>query len=233
MLKAYLTFFEHYPLYLGVFITIIPLVILARKWGQLHIAFRFLFLYLLWKLFSDLLMVHMASLGKNNIFFYNLTAILRYTLLSGMIYHIYETPAFKKLLLVVSAAFLPFSIWDNYYSNLKIPTFNDLLPTKYALVIECILMILWILLFFYEIIHSLRIRNLLRSPLFLTAAGWLLFYASLVFFAPLIYYIYRWDEPLHLGIIYMIPDLVEMLTIVVMIFAAGFIRPGRRLNHVS
>ncbi len=227
MLKAYITFLKVYPLYWGIFFTLVPLALLLRKWGHLYIAYKFLFFYLLWKFVSDQLMVCYAAAGQNNLYLYNLTVPMRYALLSGMVYHFYESTVFKRFLTTISPAFICFFLWDVYASNKEIGSLNQHLVTRYALMVECILMILWILLYFYEVLQSLRIKNLLRAPSFLISAAWLLFYASLVLVAPLMYYIYRWDGRLDLGSLLLIPDYTEMLSIMITALAVSFIHNNK------
>lgn len=205
------------------FITLIPIGILFFKRRRLDISFRFLLVYLVGKLLTDSLMIYYASTGQNNIWLHNLVVPFRYFMLSSVFYHLLESPRFKKWIRISVPLFLILALGDVYFSNSQSSSLSEHLYIRYGGIVECLLMLLWILLYFYEVFSSLKIANLLRSPGFLVATAWLFYYASLVFFVPLFYYVYRIGSRLDLGYLQFIPDLMEILVIIILTVGVSFI----------
>lgn len=222
-MREIILFLKTYPLYFGVFLTLIPIGILLSKGRQGGVAYQLLLACLVTKIASDLLMIYYAAKGMNNLWLHNLMVPIRYFLLSGMIYHFLETPHFKKWIRISWSLFLVFIASDIYLSNKQIIFTEEHRYVRYSGVVECVLMLLWILLYFYEIMQSLKIANLLKSPAFLISVAWLLHYAALVFFAPLFYYMYRSKLTLDLGILEIIPDCMEYLAVVIISVGVSFI----------
>ncbi len=222
-MKEILVFLKYYPLYTGVFITLVPIGIMIYKWKRLDASFRLLFLYLACKLVADIAMIYYAATGQNNIWIHNLMVPLRYVLLSGMFFYFLESPRSKYGIRVSIPLFLILAFADIYYSDNEGSPIDEYFYVRYSGIVECLLMLLWILLYFYELFRSLKIENLLKSPRFLTAVAWLCFYASMVFFTPVFYYISRSRRIIELGILEIVPDCMEILTVLILTGAVSFI----------
>lgn len=216
-------FLKTYPFYSGVLLTFIPIAILFSRGKQAGIAFQLLLGCLVLKLAVDLLMIYYAARGLNNLWLYNLMVPARYLLLSGMIYHLLETEKFRKWIRLSWLVFLLLFAGDFFFSNRQNIFTAEHRVDRYSGVVECVFMLLWVLLYFYEIMQSMKIANLLKSPGFLIAVAWMLHYASLVFFAPLFYYIYRSQLTLDLGILELVPDCVDYLTVLIISIGVSFI----------
>jgi len=210
--KEILVFLRYYPLYLGVFIVLVPIGIMTYKWKRLDASFRLLFLYLVCRFLADMVMLYYAATGRNNLWLHNLMVPLRYLLLSGVFYYFLESPKIRYWIRVSIPFFLIFAIGDIYFSNHTAGRTDEYLYVRYSGVVECLLMLLWILLYFYEIFRLLK----LKSARFLVAVAWLLYYASLVFLTPLFYYIYRSQGLIiQLGLLENIPDFMEILAVLI------------------
>lgn len=218
-----LEFLRYYPLYWGIFLTLIPVVILISRRRRLLVSFRFLLVYLIGKFVVDFLMLYYASSGENTIWLYNSILPLRYILISQVFRHFIESDRVRRWILMSWPLFLVLSAADIYYSNIRSESLADHLSVRYGGIIECILMLLWILLYLYEVFKSLKIANLLKSPSFVTAVAWLIFYSSLVFFAPVFFYIHRGGASINLGALTFIPDAMEFLSIAVLTYAVSLI----------
>ncbi len=214
-MREILVFLEYYPLYLGVFITLVPIGILIYKWRGLDTPFRLLFLYLSCRFLSDILMLYYAAVGQNNLWLHNLMVPLRYLLLSGVFYYFLESAKIRNWIRISVPLFLIFAVSDIYFSNHEAGQADEYLYVRYSGIVECLLMLLWILLYFYEIFRLLKVENLLKSARFLVAVAWLLYYASLVFLVPLFYYIYRSRSAIKLGILENVPDCMEILAVLI------------------
>lgn len=226
-MQKVLEFLRYYPLYWGIFLTLIPVIILLSRRRRLSVSFRFLLVYLSGKFIVDFLMLYYAGAGENTIWLHNYTLPLRYILVSQVFRYFIDSEKIRRWVLMSWPFFLLLSAADIYYSNIRSESLADHLSVRYGGIIECILMLLWILLYLYEVFKSLKIANLLKSPSFVTAVAWLIFYSSLVFFAPVFYYIHRGGESINLGALTFIPDAMEFLSIVVLTYAVSLI-PYRR-----
>lgn len=207
----YLHFIKAYPFYfVGAMLTIFPLILMWKNRVYEQRPFFFLFIFLIYKLVNDLVMIHFASFQVNNLFFSNVNVVVRYFLLCCMYYHLFSNPRYKKILVYVSAAFILLATVEIYRSLGNFDTAQDNSDLQYSSTIECIAMISWILLYYYEIIKSLKISNLLASPSFLISAGFLMFYAVFAFVAPVMMYVNRWEPTVDIGFIQYIPAIFEM-----------------------
>ena len=81
----------------------------------------------------------------------------------------------------------------------------------YSKTMEGVLIIFWILIYFYELIKSLKIPNLLTFPFFWMCSGLLLYYSSLIFIAPALHFTATWNGSFDLGITRIIPYIFEIL----------------------
>ena len=224
--REILVFLRYYPLYTGVFIALVPICILIFKWRRLDTPSRLLFFWLVCQFVADIAMIYYAATGQNNIWIHNLMIPLRYVLLSGMLLGFLESAHSKYWIRVSMPLFLLFAFVDIYYSDNESSSLDGYFYVRYSAIVECFLMLLWILLYFYELFRSLKIKNLLKSPGFLTAVAWLCFYASMVFFAPVFYYISRSRRVIQLGVLEIVPDCMEILTVLILAVAVSFISTG-------
>jgi hypothetical protein len=90
---------------------------------------------------------------------------------------------------------------------------------RYSQVVESVLMILWVLLYFYEIIKSMVVKNITSYPFFWVCAGLLFFYSGNIFFFPFWYFMNKWENDLKLGLIEKIPYAVEIVSL--LLFTIG------------
>ncbi|MCF0074782.1 hypothetical protein LZD49_30125 [Dyadobacter sp. CY261] len=155
----------------------------------------------------------------NNLMFYNLSIPLFYALLGGMFYFKFNGQRQRRLLVVSILGFCVFSTWDIVNSNENLEDLKEHRIVLYAKTVEGILVISLILAYFYEIIKSLKIPNLLTFPFFWVCSGLLLYYSSLIFVAPVLHYAYTWKDPMELGMAESIPSIFE--TVCALLFSVG------------
>ena len=159
-------------------------------------------------------MLYYAIFKINTVLYFNINVLLRYTLLSGMFYTKLESNIFKKYVAYSMLGFMFFCIGDFLYSNPELKTLHNHRALLYSTTLECLLMIFWILLYFYETIRSLKIPNLLLSPFFWICSGMLLFYSSYVFIAPVLHDVFKWNERLEIGFLLDIPSIFEIVSMI-------------------
>lgn len=217
---AYLNFIERYPLAsLAVFFIVVPLVSAIYQYHYLDKAFRLLLIFLSVDLILGLWMFYLAANRTNNIPLLNIFVPVRYIFLSGMFYYYFRSEKIKRIIKYTIIGFIPFTLIDVYTSNADLTDLHNHMVGKYSQVVESGLIILWGLLYFYEIIKNLKVPSLTSFPFFWVCAGLLFYYSGNIFFYPFWYYMYKWENDLHLGLIEEIPYVVEIVSL--LLFAVG------------
>jgi len=220
MFEIYFSYCTRHPLAsTAVFITPLPLILIILKKAYIDPSFKLLLLYLIIKLLIDVLMLYSAARHTNNIWLFNIGIPINYILLGGMFYSKFDSPAIRKALISSMIGFLLFTIWDVLNSNPDINDLHNHRAVLFAKTVEGVLIITLILLFFYEIIKSLQIPNLLTFPFFWVCAGLLLYYSSFIFVAPVLHYTATWNNLVDLGVTETIPTIFEILCAV--LFSVG------------
>lgn len=211
---AYLRFIQNYTLAsFAVFFIALPLFLSIFRYAHLNKAFRLLFIFLCLDLFVGLWMFHLAAHRINNIVILNIFVPFRYILYSGMFYHNIKSEKYKRIILPTLIVFGPFAILDIYASNNDLTDMHNHLVGKYSQVVESALIILWVLLYFYELIKSLDIANIISYPFFWICAGLLIFYSGNIFYFPFWHYMNKWENDLQLGFMEEIPYVVEIISL--------------------
>jgi hypothetical protein len=217
MTEIYISYIQKHPIVsAAVFITAVPIFLILIRKAYVDPIFLLLLIYLIIKFALDLTMLHYATNKMNNIVFENTHVVVRYCILSSMFYFKFETKLFRRGVLISILAFLLFASWDFLRVNPSFSNFHQHKAFLYSSTIECILMILWILRYFYETIRSLKIPNLLSYPFFWVSSGMLLYYSSIVFIAPVFHYTFKWNNGFNIGLLVYIPSIFEIVTMVFM-----------------
>ena len=220
MLERYLFYVQYDKLSsFAVIITLLPLTLIVCKKAYVDPSIRLLLFYLAFKLTIDLYMFHCAANRMNNMLLLNLTVIFRYALLSGMFFYKYENPFIKKCIIPVTVAFTIFTVGDILYCNPNLYNLHEHRAVLYSMTVESLLMIFWTLLYFYELIRSLKIPSLLTFPFFWVCSGLLVYYSSLIFIAPALHYAMKWEQWLDIGFLDRMPYIFEI--VIAILFSVG------------
>lgn len=223
---AYLSYFERYPLAsFVVFFIIVPLGLAWVRYSSLGKAFKLLLAFLVLDLGVGFWMLHLAAHRSNNLLLLNLFVPVRYVLFSGMFYLNFRSPGIKRIIFYTLVAFGPFALLDIYASNLNLSDLHNHLVGRYSQVVESALIILWVLLYFYEIINTLKVSNILAYPFFWVCAGLLIFYSGNIFYFPFWYYTNKWENSLRLGWIEDVPYIVEIISLSLFSIGIWLTRP--------
>jgi hypothetical protein len=166
---------------LAVFVILIPLILSLSSYSYLDKAFRLLLTFLCIDLIIGLWMFHLAAYRSNNILLLNIFVPMRYMLLGGMFIHYFHSNRNRQIIFFSIIAFIPFTIIDVYTSNENLADLHNHMVGRYSQVVESVLMILWVLLYFYEIIKSMVVKNITSYPFFWVCAGLLFFYSGNIF----------------------------------------------------
>jgi len=215
MIESYISYLIRQPIVCtAVFITIIPIVLIFIRKAYINPVFLILLIYLLIKFSLDLIMFHYAANRSNNIIFESLIVLTRYTFLSSMFCFQLENKLFKRLITLTIITFIIFSIWDFFSINESILSSHDHKEFLYSTTVECLLMICWIMVYFYETIRSLKIPDLLSYPFFWLCSGMLIYYSSIVFLTPFFHYTFKWNGGMDLGFFIYVPSISESISMI-------------------
>lgn len=232
MIEIYISYLFRQPiLCLAVFITVIPLILIILRKAYIEPVFFILMIYLAIKLVLEFIMFHYASNKINNIMFDSANVIIRYCLLSSMFYYKLESKLFRRILFSTIIGFALFATWDFFSINPSISNFHNHKEFLYSSTVECILMIFWILLYFYETIRSLKIPNLLTYPFFWVCSGLLLYYSSVVFIAPLFHYTFTWENWIDIGFLVYVPSIFEIICMIFFSVGICFFSTKHHAKH--
>lgn len=220
MIEKYLHYFNYDILAgISVVVTLLPLTMIIYRKAYIDPSFRLLLFFLIFKLLIDLAMFHLAAERSNNLVLFNISVMIRYALLSGMFYFKFEHEVIRRCLIPLSVIFSIFTLWDIWQCNENLSNLHLHRLVQYSATAESILMILIVLMYFYELIRSLKIPNLLTFPFFWVCAGLLLYYSSMVFIAPALHYATQWNSMMNLGLLERIPYIFEIVSI--LLFTVG------------
>lgn len=220
MFEIYFSYFQRQPIpSIPVFLSLIPIFLIWQRKAYHDKTFLIFLIYLVTKFIIDLLMFDGAAHRENTVLLYNLSIAMRYVLLSWMYYLKIEIKSHKVWVVIIMPLFVLFTIWDLTSANPGKWDLRNHNMVRYASTIESLLILFWILLYFFDIIRSLKIPNLLEYPFFWICSGLLLYYSSLLFIAPVLHYASKWDNWLEIGILYDIPNIFEFVSII--LFSLG------------
>ncbi len=223
---AYLSYFGRYPLAsFVVFFILVPLGLAWVRYAYLDKAFRLLLAFLILDFVVGLWMLHLAAHRANNILLLNLFVPIRYILFSGMFYYNFRSRKVRWVIFYTLIAFGPFALLDIYASNHNLSDLHNHLVGRYSQVVESALIILWVLIYFYEIINNLKVSNILTYPFFWVCAGLLIFYSGNIFYFPFWYYTNQWENNLQLGWVEDVPYLVELISLSLFSLGIWLTRP--------
>ena len=147
--------------------------------------------------------------------------LIRYIFLSGMFFCKLETSIYRKSVVYSMWIFTAFCIGDLLYINPDLKNLHNHKALLYSTTLECLLMIFWILLYFYETIRSLKISNLLLFPFFWVCSGLLLYYSSFVFIAPVLHNAFKWNHRLDIGFLLYVPYIFEIVSMILFSIGIG------------
>jgi hypothetical protein len=175
MLNHFLTYtIEDLP----TFLTLIPLLVLWYRLDYKKKVERYFFIYLCSKLCIELVMFYMASRSMNNLFLYNTWVLVSYCLLARMCYQAIGHHVSRKVIIAGSGMFLltfVYDIWDT----------GMLEVVKISGTVQCFLLIMYCLMFFFWLSQTRHIPNLLQYPVFWIFSGVLSYYAATTFATPI------------------------------------------------
>jgi len=207
-----ISYFYKYPIEsIAVFVTLFPISAMLFRMDYKHTTLKYLFWCLIFKFIIESLMLYMAIHKQNNLFLYNAYVCVSYAFFARMFYSAFDLNVYKKVVIWCSLLFYCVLIYDWVYVGLE----QSLMVSG---TFQCLMIILFVIMFFLEITASLKIRNLLRYSLFWVCSGLLVYYCSLTFVSPLFNMLDRWDGPRDFEILLMLPAVFECFYLMTIFF---------------
>jgi len=196
-------YIKSYPIEsLPVFLTLFPLITLTYRMSYKDLALRYFYVMLIIKLFLDFWMLYLASKGINNLIYYNAWIGISFLCLSAMLFHVIKNKLVRGIIITGYIIFCLTYVYDIHQAG-----FGKSL--QIAPTVQCFFIIFYILSFFYELLDTLRVRNLAGYPLFWVCSGALIYYSCCLFITP-IYYLFDVVEPnMNLYLLVMLPYIFE------------------------
>lgn len=167
-------------------------------------ALRYFFAYLLTKLGIELIMFYMASKVINNLYLGNLLTIAGFFLIARMFIEMYESRFRRRVVDTCEYLFLVVLAYDLARDGMAY-TF------RYTGMFSCVFIMLFCLMYFYELIRHPKIPDLLAYPFFWVCSGLLIYFACCVVISPLAFYLDRWPANREMHIFVILPYILESM----------------------
>lgn len=163
---------------------------------------RYFFFYLVAKLAIELIMFYMASEGIENLYLGNTLTIASFFLFAKMFHETYESKARRLVVEICEFLFIVVVSFDLVRDGMYY-TF------RYSGLAECVFIMLFCLMYFYELVRHPKIPYLLTYPFFWICAGLITYFASCTFLSPWNFYLDRWPANDQMYIFVMIQYCME------------------------
>ncbi len=157
------------------FSVLVPVVAGIIRYQRLDKALKVFAWFIFLSLLFDAAFVYTANRGINNLVLSSLFRIIQYAAFSMLFYYSFRSRIIRKGIMAILICFLFFSVVNLLFLQ-GASQFNT-----WTQGISCILLILFVLLFFFELFKAGKVKRLERYPLFWVASAALLYFAGSMF----------------------------------------------------
>lgn len=164
---------------------------------------RYFFFYLVAKLCIESIMFYMASKGIENLYLGNTLTIVSFFLFARMFQETYESRARRIVVEACEFIFIVVLSYDLVRDGMSY-TF------RYTGLAECVFIMLFCLMYFYELIRHPTIPYLPTYPFFWVCAGLITYFAPCTFITPWAFYLDRWPTNESMHIFVLVPYALEI-----------------------
>jgi hypothetical protein len=155
----------------------LTIVSFVSQYRHLNNVLKVLFLYLITlAIINSLAMYLRLELHiRNNLFLYHILTPLEYILLASIYYRSFRNVAIKKVILWSMYGFVIICILlTQFVEGIQV-------IDSYARTIEALLVTIWILFYFYQILNTHKVLSLQSDPLFWINVGFLIYFIGNLF----------------------------------------------------
>jgi len=189
----YIEYISKYPVpSIGVFITILPIILLLSR-KELNTPLRLFTFYLISKLVLDLIAFHLASYKINNLLIGNISVLSSLLIISAFFYFTFLDDKTRRTILIISIVYGLIFLFDFIYSNVDLLDLNNHRYVTISTALRSGVILLFCLLFFSELIQELYISDLSRSAIFWCVCGLIVYHSVCLFSTALFNACYRWN----------------------------------------
>lgn len=201
-------YFLKYPIpVVDVFITLLPVFFILRN--RKSRIDNILLGLLLFKLVSGGLNIYLSIHQINNLLVHNFSILITSLCVMGLFYNYEPLKDKRKFIDTLMFGFVIIYLYDTIYSN-TFEEYQEILYLKYSETVQSFIAILLCLVYFWDLLKTLRVPSLLDDSFFYVVSGILLLNCSYIFLSPLYHYICRWMTG-SAGIEDNMPDIFEIL----------------------
>lgn len=188
---------------------------MAYRMDYRHTLLKYLFWCLVSKFAIDLTMLWMASQKLNSLFLYNTYVLVSFVFIAAMIIKSLDKRGNRRILKCATVVFYLVFACDWIY-------WGPYMTISIAGVVQCLMLSWFVILYFWEVVHSLKIPVISKYPFFWACAGILINYAPLAFVVLTYNPLDRWGASQDFRVISDMAPILESFACIVMGF--GFLK---------
>lgn len=161
--------------YLSGFSILLPVIVGIVWYNRLSKPLIILSWFLILSAFFEMALQYTSYNGINNLIIINVHNIVEFVFLGAVFYKVFNSAIIKKGMLAVLAAFGAFAVANLLFMQ-GTGQFNT-----WTMGLECLLLMLMVLLFLFELFKEGKVLRLERYPMFWVASGALFYFAGSLF----------------------------------------------------
>ncbi|MDR6561118.1 MULTISPECIES: hypothetical protein [unclassified Arcicella] len=162
--------------YVSSSVVFLPLIIILLRKKYLTKELKILFLYIIASILFEIFSVTWGKiLHKPNHFILNIFALTEGVLISCVFQEAFINKKLKRITFIIISIYVLVSIFLFAMPN-GFFKFNSIVNT-----ISCLLIIIWVFVYFYQLLQTLQVIKLYMLPLFWISVGSLLYFSGTLF----------------------------------------------------
>lgn len=208
-----------YPIIgINVFITLLPIILMSFR-RESKIPLRIFFYFLVSKFVFDLIGMYLASNGMNSLLVCNIWVLTSFIFISLIFYHIFINDRVKGFILCCIALYLLFFLFDITHFNLNLADLRNHRYTAFAPVIRSVLILIFCMTFYWELIQELYIDDITKSLIFWMVCGLFIYHSVCLFTESINYIHFTWNSDKSLMVVAYMPYIFE--SVIMIMFSIG------------
>jgi len=154
---------------------VIPLIIAIKQRKYLSKELKILFGYLVITFIIEVLANIWFILNRSNHFIINAFVIIEFVLFSLIFHQVFIGKNLKRIVLIATSIYILVCIYTFTLVE-GFQTFNSTIST-----IACLLIIIWVFIYFYQLLQQLEVKKLTIVPMFWISVSCLFYFSGTLF----------------------------------------------------